>query len=180
VQFLATEASRVTAANPTPTHYMVDAAGRVTFGDGRNFGSIPPAGQSIECVSYRVLQGGDALIAADEIRNQLDPGPATLGTLAIENSAAEGGRFFFTPGERIAEGLRRFNRASRLITAADFEAVMMIDFNEAQRLSRDLELRRAVALMNVNLSAPEAAAPGHVTIVVLVSPTADLDASLTD
>src|SRR5262249_45461678 len=132
--------------------------------------------------TYRVLQGSDALVADDEIVNQLDPSPATIGTLTFKNTAAEGGRFFFTADERIPQGLRLFNRPARLITAADFEAVMMTDFNEVQQLSNDSRLLRAVALMNVNLSAPETPAPGHVTIVVLVDPgpTVVLDDVLTD
>jgi hypothetical protein len=180
-RFLMTEQSFIDpVTNPLRPHYMVEPEGRIRFGDGR-FGSPPPALAAIVCTRYQVLQGPDALIAADTLVHQLDP-VAGLTVTVIKNGAAEGGDFFFNPEDRIREGLRRFRRPYRLITASDFEEVLRVDFNEFQERAHAPErVLRAVALMNRKPTAPQQPAPGNVTIVVLAAnPPLDPDFALTD
>ena len=160
-------------------HYMFDADGQIRFGDGV-FGSMPPSGAAIACTRYQLLQGPDALIGADRLVHELDP-LAGLNITAIKNGAAEGADFFFKPEERIREGLKRFRRPYRLITASDFQEVLRVDFNEYQaRAGAPERVLRAIALMNRKPSAPDEPAPGHVTVVVLApDATLDLDEILT-
>jgi hypothetical protein len=168
-RFLKSDQSFIDPVAPAPRlHYMVDPDGRIRFGDDR-FGSIPPAGAAIVCTRYQLLQGPSALIGVDALQHQLDP-VAGLSFSPLKNGAAEGADFFFAPADRIREGLRRFRRPSRLITGADFESVLQIDFNELQdRAGRPEKILRAVALMNGKPSAPATLAPGHVTIVLLAT-----------
>ncbi|MEP7305155.1 MAG: hypothetical protein ABJA98_06525 [Acidobacteriota bacterium] len=181
-RFLMTEESFIDPAGPAPKpqkfHYIVDPDGAIRFGDD-TFGSIPPAGAAIVCTRYRVLQGPDALIAANALVHQLDP-VAGLALTGIQNGEAEGADFFFTPEERIREGLKRFRRPARLITAADFEEVLMVDFNELQQRAKAPELLRAIALLNRKPGFPDRPAPGHVTVVVLAASRLNLDDELTD
>jgi hypothetical protein len=168
-RFLLTEQSRVdpVLGSPKP-HYMVDRDGSIRFGDGA-FGSIPAAGAAIWCTRYQLLQGDAALIAAGTAMTLVDP-VAGLTIAPIVAAAAEGADFFFADADRIREGLRRFRRPSRLITAADFEEVLLVDFNEFQaRAHSPTRLLRAVALMNRRPHAPEQHAPGHVTVVLLAT-----------
>jgi hypothetical protein len=180
-RFLLTEASKVDAL--PKTHYMVDANGDIRFGDDL-FGSIPATGAVIRCERYQILQGDPALVHAGTPISIVDQVPG-LTVQSIAASAAEGGDFFFAPDQRIREGLKRFRRPSRLITASDFEEVLLIDFNEFQARAQSPErILRAVALMNRKPSAPDQQALGHVTLVMLATsalvPTAaQLDAALT-
>ena len=185
-QFLLTEDSRITGANPNAQHFMVDAEERrIRFGDGK-FGSIPVAGAAIVCTRYQLLQGPDALTkaAVGTIVNRLDPivGLANNEKIDPANGDAEGGGFFFSPDMRLREGLKRFRRPHRLITASDFDQVMLIDFNERQGLAnRPDKVLRATTLMNRRPQAPQQASPGSVTIVVLAERQGvDLDSGLTD
>jgi hypothetical protein len=183
-RFLLTEQSYIDPANPQPArHFMVDPDGAIRFGDGR-FGSIPPAGAAIVCTRYQLLQGPDALVAAGTVVHRLDAvaGLTATESIAIDNGDAEGGDFFFAPADRVREGLKRFRRPYRLITASDFEEVLRIDFNELQsRAQAPDRILRAVALMNRRPTAPDQPAPGNVTIVVLAARSGvDLDDALTD
>jgi hypothetical protein len=186
-RFLQTDQSYIDPTAPVAKqHYMVDAdANCVRFGDGL-FGSIPAAGTQIVCTRYRILQGPDALIAAGDVVHQLDSVALLAGeAIAFTNGDAEGGDYFFRPDERIREGLTRFRRPARLISASDFEQVVLVDFNELQRRARKPAtaplILRAIVLMNRKPSAPDQPAAGHVTIAVLPEPPGvDLDASLTD
>jgi predicted phage baseplate assembly protein len=180
-RFLLTEASRVDA-NPR-NHYMVDADGAIRFGDAV-FGTIPTAGAVVRCARYQILQGDAALVHAGTPMTLVDPVPG-LSITTIVAAAAEGGDFFFAPDDRVREGLKRFRRPSRLITAADIEEVLLVDFNEFQARAKSPErILRAVALMNRKPSAPDQPALGHVTIVMLatsslVASAEQLDAKLT-
>lgn len=187
-RFLQTEQSYIDPAAPVlKPHFMVDPdANCVRFGDDR-FGSIPPAGSAIVCTRYRIIQGPDALIAAGEVLHQLDAvtGLGALESIAFTSGDAEGGDYFFRAEERLREGLKRFRRAARLITASDFEQVIRIDFNELQKRARKPatapQVLRAIVLMNRKPIAPTQLAAGHVTIAVLPEPPGvDLDAALTD
>ena len=169
VPFLLTDASRVSTANPA-LHFMVEPfENRIRFGDGR-FGAIPPAGASIVGTRYQVLQGPSALISANELVHILDPVPNPLPhTLAMTNEDADGGLNIFPPDVRIAEGLKNFRGSYRVVTASDFEIVLLEDFNDFQDLSLSSpKLVRVVAIMNRQPPLqPEAEAPGHITILVL-------------
>jgi len=187
-QFLLTEQSRIDPAHPDfKSHFMVDSDGFIRFGDGV-FGSAPPAGAPIACTRYRILQGPDALIGAHSpsspsqgLVHLLDPVPLLASeTIIWTHGNAEGGGSFFQPQDRLARGLERFRRPFRLVTEADFEQVLRIDFNEFQALSGAPEqVTRAIALMNRRPSAPEQQSTGHVTIAVLAQSTnQDLDEML--
>lgn len=167
--FLLTDASRVGATNPA-LHFMVEPfENRIRFGDGR-FGAIPPAGASIVCTRYQVLQGPSALIAANQLLYMLDPVlNLSTHTLVMTHEDADGGLNIFTPDVRIAEGLKNFRGSYRVVTDRDFEIVLTEDFNDFQALSSSsLKLDRAVAIMNRRPPLQQQlVAPGHITILVL-------------
>ncbi|MCP4664713.1 MAG: hypothetical protein GY856_55745 [bacterium] len=181
---LLTEKSRVDLASPAePRHFSVEAATRVLrFGDGV-FGAIPPAGSQIICERYQLLQGPAALIEAGEIQHLLTPIPglAAGDTVTVSNEDdASGGVHFFTAGQRLAAGLESFRKPHRLVTAADFERVLLDDFNDFQELAgRPERVARAVAAMNRKPD-DDVEAPGHVTVIVLRRLTAADQATLDD
>lgn len=169
VPFLLTDASKIAVGNPA-RHFMVEPfENRIRFGDDR-FGAIPPAGASIVCTRYQVLQGPAALIAANRLRYLLDP-VLNLAThaLVMTHEDADGGLNIFPPDVRIAEGLKNFRGSYRVVTEKDFEIVLLEDFNDFQDLSLSTpRLVRAVPIMNrrppLQLELEE---PGHITILVL-------------
>jgi hypothetical protein len=142
---------------------------RIRFGDDR-FGAIPPAGASIVCTRYQVLQGPAALIAANQLLYILDP-VLNLSThaLVMTHDDADGGLNIFPPDVRIAEGLKNFRGSYRVVTDRDFEIVLLEDFNDFQDLSGSTpKLVRAVPIMNRRPPLQlELEAPGHITILVL-------------
>jgi predicted phage baseplate assembly protein len=179
-QFLLTDESRVTGGN-NAKHFMIDAEEqRIRFGDGV-FGALPPSGHEIRC-SYRLLQGPAALVAANSVVNRLDPvdGLEANEEIRVVNGDAEGGGYFFSPEERMHAGIEAFRRPRRLITAADFETVLLNDFNDYQRRAkRSVRVHRAVALMNSKPQAMDQSSPDSVTIMVLAAAEQiDLDLAL--
>jgi len=186
-QSLRTEESW-TAFHPDARHFMVDAnAGAIRFGDGQ-FGLIPDLGAKIVC-TYQVLQGPDALVPAGSVVNRLDviAGFAAGEKIEVASGDAEGGGFFVSPELRLSEGLKRFRRPYRLITADDFEQVLRSDFNAYQDLAtragtanRPEKILRTMVLMNHRPQARPQSSSGCVTLVVLVQKDLDLDRALTD
>jgi hypothetical protein len=186
-QSLLTEDSRI-ELNPEARHFTIDAStGIIRFGDGL-FGLVPAAGATIVC-SYQIVQGPVALRLPPTTLNRLDaiPGLGNGERIAVERGDAEGGRFFFSADTRLPEGLKRFRRPYRLITASDFEQVMRNDFNDYQDLSRPLDptvsvekVLRVAALMNYRAQARQQPSPGCVTLLLLVRKDGDPDVVLTD
>ncbi|WP_338699883.1 hypothetical protein V5279_18930 [Bradyrhizobium sp. 26S5] len=183
-QFLLTDESRVTDTNKA-RHFMVDAEEqRIRFGDGV-FGARPPAGQEIRC-SYRLLQGPAALVEANAVVRRLDPvdGLREDEEIRVANGDAEGAGFFFSSEERIQAGIEAFRRPRRLITAADFETVLLNDFNDFQRRARrSIKVHRAAALMNYKPQAINPISRDSVTIIVLAAAEEirlDLDRALSN
>ncbi|MGJ4951514.1 hypothetical protein [Bradyrhizobium sp. HKCCYLS20291] len=189
-QSLLTEASWV-RNNPEAIHFAVDAnAGTIRFGDGQ-FGLVPREGASIVC-SYQVLQGPAALRPPPGNLHRLDaiadlqPGEK----IDVERGEPEGAAFFFPPDARLREGLKRFRRPYRLITADDFEHVMLNDFNDYLNGYQDgtapggtgtaEKVLRATALMNYQPQARQQQSFGCVTLLVLAQKGKDLDSALTD
>jgi predicted phage baseplate assembly protein len=180
--------SLLTKDSSKAKHYMVDAnAGAIRFGDGE-YGLIPPNGAKIVC-TYQVLQGPDALVARKTVVNRLDAaGDLAVGeTLDVVSGQAEGGAFFFPSDTRLAEGLKGFRRPYRLITAGDFEEVMLKDFSdyEGQVRRRDAnqparQILRATALMNYRSNARQQPSPGCVTLIVLAEKDDALAGTPTD
>jgi hypothetical protein len=188
---LRTEASRVVSGTAAPVrHCQIDSFDRaLRFGDGV-LGSLPPAGADI-VASYRVLQGPEALVRKNELEFLLDPPPLfSTEALSFENEDGEGGLRFFAPETRTAEALLDINRTYRLVTAEDFERVLLVDFNEFDAMaqaapnvltpdevrSRRAErptVRRAVAMMNCDAALETRR--GHVAVLVLARPEADVD-----
>lgn len=179
-QFLLTEESR----GNDKTHFMIDDFDNVVrFGDGE-FGAIPPQGKDIVCNCYQVLEGPEALIKAGEIKHILDQIPVETGesiTLA-GNEDAEGGFNFFKKEERFTKGLKNYKKTYRLITAEDFENIVLTDFNELQEMTRNnafnklsapypaslLKVVRAIAFMNREPAGTGfEKQPGHVTLLIL-------------
>jgi hypothetical protein len=176
-QSLLTEESWV-EKNPPANHFIVDQGnGRICFGDGV-FGAIPPKDAKLTC-TYRLLRGPDARLASGSNLDVLVP-LADLGAgekIVITTGAAAGGGSFFHPDERLRDGLAKFRRPYRLITAGDFERVMMVDFNNFQDLVRGPRALRASARMNYR---PNKSSPGCVTLTVLAEQQGiDLDTALT-
>jgi hypothetical protein len=169
-------------------HFMVDPHDNlVRFGDGE-FGTIPPPGAVIRCERYQVLLGPDAMIRKGGLVHVLDPLSSLLPgeTLGFSHTDALGGLNFFAPERRTLDGLARYHRRFRLVTAADFQTALLEDFNEYQELlGADERLLRVVVLMNRKPPLSEAApAPGHVTLLILAEDLAvhpqGLDALLRD
>jgi hypothetical protein len=168
-------------SHATSKHFAVEEfEGQVRFGDGV-FGAIPPKDQPITLVACQVLEGRAALTAAGGLKHVLNPEIVTdLGAgerlEIVANTDAQGGDNFHPMAERMRRGLEEFRRPTRLITAADFERVILDDFNEYQRdfnaaLDRDeQQVRRVVTLMNRQPPlATTATSPGHVTLMILPS-----------
>jgi hypothetical protein len=186
-QSLLTEDSR-TELNPGARHFTVDAStGTIRFGDGL-FGLIPAAGAKIVC-SYQIVQGPIALRLPPTALNRLSAIPDLRNgeKIVVERGDAEGGRFFFSADTRLPEGLKRFRRPYRLITASDFEQVMRNDFNDYQDLSRPLDpavpvekVMRVAALMNYSAQARQPSSPGCVTLLLLVRKDRNPDAVSAD
>lgn len=171
-EFLRTDESYVPSNHQDQAkHFMVDAdERRIRFGDGI-FGAKPARGQVIRC-TYQILQGPDALVAEKELIHLLDPidGLGSDEKIEVTNGDAEGGNFFFPPDVRRRESLKAFRRPRRLITAADFECVLLVDFNNQQKLAkRPGRVLHATALMNFKPQAPAQLSPGHVTVVVQIT-----------
>jgi hypothetical protein len=171
-------------------HFMVDAFDNaVRFGDGA-YGDIPPGNAAITC-AYRVLPGPEALIKAGELKHILDD----IQGLKYQGEAvsihahkdAEGGMYFVEKQERFRKGLENFKKTFRLITAEDFQYVLLTDFNQLQQRIRNnpfneleekplaqlpqstYKVYRAEAVMNQKLTGPSSLEerPGHVTILVI-------------
>lgn len=191
---LRTEASLVDNEDPTSgRHCHVDPFDTsLRFGDGQ-FGLIPPTGADI-VASYRVLQGPEALVRKNELEFLLDPPPRfATESLQFANEDGDGGLRFFAPDTRTAEALTDLNRTYRLVTAEDFEHVLLYDFNEfdimaqaapnvlspdeiRKRRAEDPTIRRAVAMMNRDSALEEKR--GHVAILVLTRLDSALNADL--
>ncbi|MGH6913785.1 MAG: hypothetical protein ACREH3_08780 [Geminicoccales bacterium] len=188
-QFLLTEESLVPDVPPASReHFMVERHDNlVRFGDGK-FGTIPPAGAVIRCERYQVLLGPDAMIRKGKLVHILDPVSGLMPgeTLGFSHTDALGGFNFFAPEGRTLDGLEHYHRRFRLVTAADFQTVLLEDFNDYQeRLGADEHLLRAVALMNRKPRLTDATpVPGHVTLLILADDRAvypqGLDALLRD
>src|SRR5262249_38291494 len=139
----------------------------IRFGDG-TFGSIPLSGRRITCSHYQLLQGPDALVGAGSLVHLLNeiPGLEPGEEVRVANDEAEGGNYFFPPEVRRREGLKAFRRPQRLITATDFEEVLLVDFNDNQKLAkRPIKVLRATALMNCRPFTLQQLSHGDVTIV---------------
>ena len=179
--FLLAKASQ---ANPVaPTHFMVEEFdNQVRFGDNA-FGAIPAAGTAIELIHYQALEGPEALIGKNRIVHFLNPekvaGLAAGDSLAMTaSSEAQGGENFFPPAERMRQGLEAFRNPTRLVTDADFERVVLSDYNAYRRIANGSQglpddmgtVLRAEALMNRKpplTPSPANPASGHVTLLIL-------------
>ena len=188
-QFLLTEESLVPDAPlASREHFMVEPHDNlVRFGDGK-FGTIPPVGAVVRCERYRVLLGPAAMVRKGELVHILDPVSDLLPgeTLGFPHTDALGGFNFFAPERRTFDGLARYHRRFRLVTAADFQTTLLEDFNEYQELlGAEERLLRVVALMNRKPPLSDTRpVPGHVTLLILADDVAlhpqGLDALLRD
>jgi hypothetical protein len=169
VPSLRTEGSRVTTTNPA-RHFMVEPVeSRIRFGDGV-YGAMPPAGASIVCDRYAVLDGPRALsVREDEVRHLLNFAVPADVVLSIGNSDPEGGAHFFPSARRTEQGLAEFRSPYRLITEDDFERAVLVDFNAFQaRAGRTERLVRASVVFDRRPPLDEDLdAPGYVTLVLL-------------
>lgn len=152
-------------------HYMIEPADyRIRFGDGV-FGAIPPAGASIVCTRYQLLEGPAALtVRAGEVRHVLNFAPPPgVDLIGLTHLDAEGGANFFPSDRRQDLGLTRFRAPFRLVTEHDFERAVLEDFNEFQRLSNgEPEIARASVVFDRQPPlSDDVEAPGYVTFVLL-------------
>ncbi|MBS1824046.1 MAG: hypothetical protein JST93_01880 [Acidobacteria bacterium] len=173
VPSLLTEFSRINLPLNEALHCMFQPYERtVRFGDGV-YGAIPPAGSLIECARYLVLEGPRALaLRRGDLIHVLNLTVPAGMTLAFAHTDAEGGANFFPPSRRFELGLKRFRDPFRLVTAADFEQAVLVDFNEFQSLSgASPKIARASAVMNRRPDvAGDEPAPGYVTFILLAEP----------
>ncbi len=166
------EKAQLDATDPQRARLVrLDARRRtIAFGDGE-FGDLPRDGLVVACQKYRLLQGPPALIDAGEIAHLLDP-PVLLAGESMSpviNGDASGGEHFFREEERLSEGLKAFRRPYRLVTADDFERVLVDDFWEYQQLAgRSERVVRAVAVLDrTRPLSDDVVRAGHVTVLVV-------------
>ncbi len=173
VSSLLTEFSRVNLPAVPAEHCMIEPyQSRVRFGDN-TFGAVPPAGAPIVCARYPVLEGPRALtVMSGDLRHLLNlVAPADV-TLLFQHTDAEGGANFFPTSQRFELGLERFRAPFRLVTGADFERAVTVDFNEFQDLSASApKIARASVAMNRRPDVTgDEEAPGYVTFILLAAP----------
>lgn len=173
VPSLFTETARIGGAELGQRCMVDPIENRVRFGDGE-FGAIPPAGALISCRRYAVLHGPEALkTATNDVKHILGLVPPADVTLSVTNTDAEGGAHFYPLSRRAELGLADIRAPYRLVTAADFERAVLVDFNAFQELAgRPERIVRVSAVFDRKPPIEDNEdAPSHVTFVALAQDT---------